>query len=752
MSIIVSGEKNDSSSRKTIDVLWFVEHVARELDVACAAKSLGACKYSLDIEIRSYYADAVESMLRLEPRVVVHPFFYFSIGALATEDFVKTWPNATHFNLAWEQIHYRANWKVKAPSDEFAKKKVVHHAWGEFYKSYLMSHGVPEDNIFVNGQPAYQLYKPPYRNYFKSRSILTKRYGLDPDKRWIFIPENYRWAFIGNKVQFFTKLGGDEKEIFELKDFCTRSLETVLRWCNQAGKEEGLCIIFRPRPAVNSNVIHHFFSERVGNRSQNLHFIKEESVRDWILASDLVISSYSTSLIEAAIAGKPAYMLEPFPFPDSIHCDWYAYANKIFNEEDFITLCTNPSPSNSNQALRIWAEKEMLSRGDPIDNLVRNLVGILQDQSRSGKVLKASEPFKVKKNKKYFNEETHENDVFGEEDIRRRVEKWNKTLGLSNSAAKAFRPEDADVRCEIINKTMSRSDLLGKDAEKTIESLNRLIKDLQRKGLSISSWVGTLPEEPVERPTVRQRLRRMFGSMAHQKDSYRRESKEARALARGLEQRLNYEALANSADDVRFPWFLYWEIFWVIKTTSPYLKPGTRLFEGGGCASLFTCYLASLGYEVHSVELNQQLTRQCQLIASSMGWNLHAYHMDMRRLEFPDEYFDHAFSICVFEHLDYDVKQAALSEIARCLKPGGLFALTFDYRNPAPGVVGYGKDPRPRNQLKTEDDIERTFLRSGHFELIGNKRFFDNGESYLIHHRFGNVPYTFGAIFLRKKN
>jgi glycosyltransferase involved in cell wall biosynthesis len=34
---------------------------------------------------------------------------------------------------------------------------------------------------------------------------------------------------------------------------------------------------------------------------------------------------------------------------------------------------------------------------------------------------------------------------------------------------------------------------------------------------------------------------------------------------------------------------------------------------------------------------------------------------------------------------------------------------------------------------------------------MGNQEFFDNGESYLVHHRFGNTPYTFGAIFLRKK-
>ncbi|MEJ5357660.1 MAG: methyltransferase domain-containing protein [Desulfobacterales bacterium] len=744
--------KNDPNQKKTVDVLWFVEHTAREMDVACAVKSLAVYKYCLEIEIRNYYAHAIESMARLNPRVVVHPFFYFSAGALATEDYVKIWPSSVHFNLAWEQIHYSAQWKIKAPSDDFAKRSVIHHAWGDFYLNYLMAHGVPRCNIFVNGHPAYQLYKLPYRNYFKTRWALANLYGLNPQWKWIFLPENYRWAFIGDKIKLFHELGADPKEIYELRDFCIKSLETVLRWCNRAGSENGLCVIFRPRPAVNSKLMHKFFCEHIGTRSPNLHFIKEESVRDWILASDLVVSSYSTSLIEAAVAGKPAYMLEPFSFPDSIQCEWYRHVPRILQENDFIDLCKDCNPKNVSQSLRDWAEREMLSNGDPIENLVTRMNEIVNDHKREMTEFNTSHIYQLNSEKKYFNFQTHENDLFSEEDIRIRVEIWNNTLNMGVAKKNDDRSAKMNDGAVIINKTMSRSDLLTKDAESTVKSLNLLINTLFRKGLWMSSWVGTLPEESIEKPSLLKMLKRNYGRFINRKITVRTNEHEAKALARGIEQRLNYQALPDCADDVRFPWFLYWEIYWVLKITSPYLNPSARLFDGGGSASLFTCYLASLGYEVHSVELNRKLSRQCQKIAISMGWNLHSYIMDMRKLDFPDEYFDHAFSICVFEHLDYDIKQAALSEIARCLKPGGIFAITFDYRNPAPGVVGYGKDTRPRNQLKSEQDIERTFLQSGHFDLMGNQGFYDNQESYLIHHRFGNTPYTFGAIFLRKKN
>ena len=66
--------------------------------------------------------------------------------------------------------------------------------------------------------------------------------------------------------------------------------------------------------------------------------------------------------------------------------------------------------------------------------------------------------------------------------------------------------------------------------------------------------------------------------------------------------------------------------------------------------------------------------------------------MNLKHLSFDDASFDHAFSICVFEHLDYEVKQAAISEIARVLKPEGMLSMTFDYRNPAPVLSGSGPD------------------------------------------------------------
>jgi surface carbohydrate biosynthesis protein len=424
---------------KQVDALWLVEHTAREMDVACAVKAIAERQYDLNIAVRNIYYHAAENMAAFEPSIVVYPFFYFLTGALATEDYVKRWPNAVHFNLAWEEIHYKAHLKIKAPADDFTKKKVLHHAWGPFYKDYLMGYGVPEENIFLNGQPAYQLYLPPYVHYYRSRDWLAKTYNLDPKSRWVFVPENYRWAFIGNKIELFSKLGGDREEILSLRDFSLKSLKVLLQWCNSTAENEDVTIIFRPRPATNSKIMDDFVAEQIGAVCPNLRFIKEESVREWILASDVVISSYSTSLIESAIAGKPTYMVEPYPIPDGLQYDWYRFTPHLYDLKDFQRACLQGNPEDSDP-LRVWAETEMLARGDPIRGLadylnqIRN--GISQRPPNVHKLF--TNPFiaKVNSQKKYFNPATHENDVFTPTDVESRVANWQAILDNDFGGAK----------------------------------------------------------------------------------------------------------------------------------------------------------------------------------------------------------------------------------------------------------------------------------------------------------------------------
>lgn len=414
------------------DVVWLVEHVAREMDVACAVKVLLEHKHGVSVSIRNIY-DRVDETLRFkEPKLVVWPFFY-TRNALAVDDYLKAWPNAINFNLSWEELFYKSLLKAKAPSDDFARNSVIHHAWGDFFKEYLIANNVDKKNIFINGQPAYQLYRHPYSRYYNSREWLAQKYDISVNNRWIFFPENYRWAF-GGKIDLFAKLGGDKSEMLEMQSFCRDSLQTVLDWCNTVAKKEGISVVFRTRPATNSRLIQGFFNENVGEKSPRLHFIKEESVREWILASDIVFSSFSTSLIESAVAGKPTFMAEPIDIPDSLYSNWYRHLFRVRTLDDFFSICLDNNDEtlkNSSSSLKSWAESNLLANGDPIVNLAEFISQLIaQKQGQQEKRLSLSSwvgQFLPGK-KLNFNLSTHEHDVFSTVDVEKRVALWKKIL------------------------------------------------------------------------------------------------------------------------------------------------------------------------------------------------------------------------------------------------------------------------------------------------------------------------------------
>ena len=275
-----------------------------------------------------------------------------------------------------------------------------------------------------------------------------------------------------------------------------------------------------------------------------------------------------------------------------------------------------------------------------------------------------------------------------------------------------------------INKTMDRDDLLVPEARPTVEAINRLIRAIYDRGLVMTSWYGSI-DEPL--------------------------------TAVGLDNRApNYEPLPDAEDNNRLPWFLYWEIDWVMRN-GPEVRPGMRVLDAGGTASLFSCYLASLGAEVHSIDINPALVKHSNKLARRMGWDMKAYAMDMGELEFEDEFFDHAFSICVFEHLDFYIKHQAYVGIHRTLRKGGTLSITFDYDNPAPYVFAYGGfDPRPRNAIDSPQRVRQAFNSNGLFSTQGNQEFVDCGTRYLVPPKEARVanarPYTFGAVFLGKED
>lgn len=272
---------------------------------------------------------------------------------------------------------------------------------------------------------------------------------------------------------------------------------------------------------------------------------------------------------------------------------------------------------------------------------------------------------------------------------------------------------------KIINKTMDRDDLKIPEAQIIIKDILKMLDEMRSKDCLPSTWVGKVD----------------------MKDSYLPPDKDSRNL--------DYIPIFKDPSlDARYPWFLLWEIYWVL-TNTDIPKNGTIL-DAGGSASLASFYLAYRGYNVISVELDDRLVNYANMVSRKLMLPMYAFKTSIGAMNYIDESVcDAAVSICTFEHLDWPIKVSSLREIARVLKRGAPLSLTFDYRNPLLQVWGYGKDNRPRNRISTPEDVKNQF-NSKYYDIRGNEPFIDNGKNYLKHPKTGD-PYTFGAYFLKRR-
>lgn len=366
--------------REDVDFVQYAEHPVRELDIACILRHLLRRDHGLRMEVVPLRFRDYEILYRYNPRVIgLSAFFHEEEGFYRHRHY---WPNAHFANLAYEQVFQKVNMEMKAPRGEFAKTRINYSAWGEFYRDFLIGRGTNPDLIAINGNPSYALYTEPYRAYFPSREEMARRHGLDPGKRWVFIPENYHAAFFSEeRIQVYLSVGETEETMRAFVAFAARSLQTVCEWLRDIPEDTE--VIFRPRPATGLPKFMDKVAPWIGEIPKNLHITYEDTVREWILASDAVASSYSTTLIEAAVAGKPIFMLAPHEFPDFVLNPWYEHVDDVTTVEEFRALLDGSTSHGDSARLAEWTRKTMMGDGDPIQKIVEWLVELHRRQGQA---------------------------------------------------------------------------------------------------------------------------------------------------------------------------------------------------------------------------------------------------------------------------------------------------------------------------------------------------------------------------------
>ena len=196
-------------------------------------------------------------------------------------------------------------------------------------------------------------------------------------------------------------------------------------------------------------------------------------------------------------------------------------------------------------------------------------------------------------------------------------------------------------------------------------------------------------------------------------------------------------------DILRMRWRIRWNKMWEYARGLAFgnFQPGMRVLDFGGGATIPVFYLARLGCEVLSLDINEKFITHTNQVAGQRGWNLRGSTFDLTQNEAPREWgeFDRVISYCVIEHIPKDLHRITVSRLAGLLKPGGIFELTFDYGENAPVT----------NAVRGKEEVRGLIEASG-LVVMGNAEFFDTEERYTLVNKFPDRDFTFGSLFLKR--
>lgn len=325
---------------KEIDFMMIYEHKVRELENMCLIK--------YELERRGYTVvikhiedeEALEAVKPIYHAKVVMTMACYQNASLEwhTKDFVSF---DKVIDMQWENIVY--------PKDERAGvfknytgigREVVRVSWGEANKRRLIeaAHMDPR-NVKVVGHVGMDFLRDELKGYYRSKEDLFHEYGLPMDKKVLlfaspFYADNLTEEYIAGMCR---KHGEDWREYY---DFMMRSEKTILQWMEKLCNERpDILIIYRPHPGHIG--VH---MSEVAEKCSNFKVISELSVKQWIIASDIVYTGNSSTIVEAFFAGRMCHLLFPYETTDGFELKLVSQGEKVRTYEEFKETIDEKNP------------------------------------------------------------------------------------------------------------------------------------------------------------------------------------------------------------------------------------------------------------------------------------------------------------------------------------------------------------------------------------------------------------------------
>lgn len=364
--------------KKKIDVLLFIEHIDRELELAEEIKSaLNDNGFSCKI-LSSIYHNLL-AILNYDAKIIVTPSTSFGKGSISWCYENSTLNSPKFINLNYEQFISSWKGKYKSPKHEVSKNKQIHYCWGESFKQFLKLSGIPEANIKITGRPYFQLLSEKYetKNF---RSDIASKTGIDPTKKWFFIGLTDGLAFVNEqKVKYIIQQGGDEEGLRSHIKNVKKTIEHTLSWITNYENNTNYIFILRPHPSISVNQYKELIFNLIGYLPRNIIITKISTAQKWIVSSDKFLTNYSTLTLDASALKIPFNILNPLK-SDLSEYWWLKEGLEINSEERFDELLRgNLSDDwildmNTSSSLKENIDMSKNGKSETINDIVLNLI------------------------------------------------------------------------------------------------------------------------------------------------------------------------------------------------------------------------------------------------------------------------------------------------------------------------------------------------------------------------------------------
>lgn len=290
------------------NVLVIYERKSRELETAVLLKlklqEVGIkCDLAQFYELSSFYLFSKKNY-----DLIIVPHLYDSKEVFRT--LTRYGKKSRILNLQYEQVLSKKWEDLGHHNPSGLAKFYPHVCWGKETEERLIAAGVPHDNVYTVGAMQLDLLQDSDVDAIKKH--LSVKFDLPRNKKWKLFLSSFTYADISDeKLRQNEAIANTNLSYF--KDIHSRSRDNILNWFSKVlSEDKDSILIYRPHPdEANFEKI-----KKLEFEFDNFKVIEYSSAKDWIQSCDLIISWYSTTVVESHFLDKPYAILRPLELPD----------------------------------------------------------------------------------------------------------------------------------------------------------------------------------------------------------------------------------------------------------------------------------------------------------------------------------------------------------------------------------------------------------------------------------------------------